>query len=282
MVLAQTSSDFNLGRSLQQGLTTIVDFLPKLVGFLIILLIGYIVARVVKGILTRGLQKVGLDRALHSGQAGQYVERLSPGASPSRLIGAIGFWLVFLAAVSIAVSAVGVPALDRFMAAIYAYLPKIVAALIIFVVAGAVATAVGGLVAKTMGDTPTGKVVGTIVPVLVMSIAGFMILDQLEIAPQIVTITYAALIGAVALGMALAFGLGGRDVAAQILSQAYRTGQERSDRVRQDLAVGRERGQQQAREARDAVHEKVDSGPRTTTAATGARDASTLDPGRRR
>ena len=195
-------SGFNLGASLQEGLTAIVAFLPKLVGVLLILLIGYIVAKVVKGVVTKLLQKVGLDKALHSGQAGQYVEQVSPGASPSKLIGTIGFWFVFLAAISIAVSATGVPALTMFLAAIYAYLPKVVAALLIFIVAGLIATAVGALVARTMGDTPTGKVVGTIVPVLVMAIAVFMILDQLEIAPQIVTITYAALMGALGLGLA--------------------------------------------------------------------------------
>ena len=80
-------------------------------------------------------------------------------------------------------------------------------------IAGVVAAAVGGLVARTMGDTPTGKVVGSVVPVLVMAIATFMILNQLQIAPEIVTITYAALIGGVFLAMALAFGLGGREVA---------------------------------------------------------------------
>lgn len=209
-------SEFNITNSLENGVTAIVEFLPKLVGFLIILLIGYIVARVVKGILTKLLQKVGLDKALHSSPAGKYVEQASPGASPAKLIGSIGFWLVFLVAISVAVSATGVPALTQFLAAIYAYLPKIIAALLIFVVAGAIATAVGALVAKTMGDTPTGKIVGTIMPVLVMAIAAFMILDQLEIAPQIVTITYAALLGALALGMALAFGLGGRDAAARL------------------------------------------------------------------
>ena len=111
-----------------------------------------------------------------------------------------------------------------FLAAIYAYLPKVVAALLIFIVAGLIATAVGALVARTMGDTPTGKIVGTVVPVLVMAIAVFMILDQLEIAPQIVTITYAALMGSLGLGLALAFGLGGRQAAAELHRHGGREG----------------------------------------------------------
>jgi hypothetical protein len=142
------------------------------------------------------------------------------------------------------VSQLGIEALDNFVAVIGAYLPNIVAAVLIFVLAGAIAAAVGGLVARTMGDTPTGKIVGSVVPVLVMAIATFMILDQLEIAPEIVTITYAALIGGVFLAMALAFGLGGRDVAGRMLAEAYDKGRQQRDQVRRDIQLGRERGEQ--------------------------------------
>ena len=140
----------------------------QLVGFLIVLLIGYIIARVVKGVVTKLLQKVGLDRALHSGSTGQYVNKAAPDLKPSSLIGSLAFWFLFLGAVAIAVSQLGIAALDNFVAAIGAYIPNIIAAVLIFVIAGVVAAAVGGLVARTMGDTPTGKVVGSVVPVLVM------------------------------------------------------------------------------------------------------------------
>ena len=88
-----------------------------------------------------------------------------------------------------------------------------------------------------MGDTPTGRLVATAVPALVMAIAVFMILNQLEIATDVVTITYAALMGALALGMALAFGLGGRDVASRVLEDAYRRGQQERERIRAQRAT---------------------------------------------
>ena len=81
-----------------------------------------------------------------------------------------------------------------------------------------------------MGDTPTGKLVATVAPLLIMAIATFMILNQLQIAPAIVTITYAVLLGSLGLGMALAFGLGGRETAAQLVSGAYDKGQGRRTR----------------------------------------------------
>jgi hypothetical protein len=95
-----------------------------------------------------------------------------------------------------------------------------------------------------MGDTPTGKIVATVVPALVMVIALFMILDQLRIAETIVTIAFAATMGALALGLALAFGLGGRDVARRLLEDAYAQGRRAKDQARQDFAVGRDRAEE--------------------------------------
>ena len=269
----QPLAQVDVADSLETGLDRFFAFLPRLVAFLVILLVAYIVARVVKGILSRVLTKVGLDRALHSGQAGQYVERLSPGASPSRLIGSLAFWAVFLIGLSFAASSLGIQALTDFLAAIFGYLPKIIAAILIFVVAGALAAAIGGVVARTMGDTPTGKVVGAVVPVLIMGIATFMILDQLEIAPQIVTITYAALIGAMALGMALAFGLGGRDLAARMLEDTYRRGQRQQDQVRQDLEKGRDQAQQDAQRVRARAEQEMGPAPESPGSRAGSAQA---------
>jgi hypothetical protein len=86
-----------------------------------------------------------------------------------------------------------------------------------------------------------------------MAIAVFMILNQLHIAPEIVTITYAALIGAVALGSAIAFGLGGRSVAQRMLEDAYQRGQDEQDRVKRDLDTGKQRAEQRVDEAQTQV-----------------------------
>jgi hypothetical protein len=246
-----------VSESVQQGLDSLIGFVPKLLGFLIILAIGWVIAKVVKGVLTKALQKVGLDRALHTGHAGQWVDKVAPNSSPSRLVGSIAYWFIFLGALAIAVSQLGITALDNFVAAIGAYLPNIIAAVLIFVIAGAVAAAVGGLVARTMGDTPTGKIVGSVVPVLVMAIATFMILNQLQIATEIVTITYAALIGGVFLAMALAFGLGGREVAGRMLADAYEKGQQQRGQVRRDMETGKARAEQEGRRFKQEAEQRT-------------------------
>jgi hypothetical protein len=250
----------DVGSSVQEGLDAFFAFVPRLIGFLLILFIGYLIARVVKGVLQKLLDRVGVDRALHSGSTGSYVDRVAPDVRPSRVIGSLAFWFLFLGAIAIAVSQLGIAALDNFVAAIGAYIPNVIAAVLIFVIAGVVAAAVGGLVARTMGDTPTGKVVGSVVPVLVMAIATFMILDQLQIAPEIVTITYAALLGGVFLAMALAFGLGGRDVAGRMLADAYDRGQRERDTVRRDFEVGKERGKRDAERVKDEAQVRAGNG----------------------
>ena len=248
-----TLAAVDIGASLQTGLDSFFAFIPKLIGFLIVLAIGYIVAKIVKKLVVTLLEKVGLDKAMHSGSVGDYVNKAAPDFSPSKVIGTIAFWFIFLGAISIAVSQLGIPALNTFVASIAGYLPNVIAALLIFVIAGVIAAAIGGLVARTMGDTPTGKIVGSVVPVLVMAIATFMILNQLQIAPEIVTITYASLIGGVFLAMALAFGLGGREVAGQMLGDAYDKGRDNKGQVKDDMRTGRARAQRDAEQVKDTA-----------------------------
>ena len=107
--------------------------------------------------MTKLLEKIGADRAMHTGSTGEYVNRVAPGFKPSSVVGTIAFWFLFLGAIAIAVSQHGIAALDNFVVAIGAYLPNVLAAVLIFIVAVALSGAVGGFVARTMGDTPTGK-----------------------------------------------------------------------------------------------------------------------------
>src|SRR4051794_19184790 len=245
--MAPTAS-VDLGNSVQKTADTVAAYLPNIIGFLVILLIGYVIAKIVKAIVNKALQSFKVDERLTSTHAGGFVERVSPGGKPSRIVGGVAFWMIFLFALTAAIGALKIPAVTAYMNTVLAYLPNVVAAVLIFVIASAVATAVVAAVEKTMGDTPTGKVVETVVPGLVMAIASFMILTQLRIAPAIVTITYAALLGMLALAGALAFGLGGRDVAARLLESAYQTGQDAREQVRADAEQGKERAQDQADE----------------------------------
>ena len=252
-------ADFNASDSVQNAFTELVAFLPNLIGALLILLLGYIVAKVLGGVATRALGSSGFDHAIHREPTGQWIKRVIP--RPSNLAGAVVFWAIFLGAVSIAVDVLGIEALENLVAAIYSYLPNVIAALLIFVVAVAIAAGVATLSSKLLGDTSLGRIVSTVAPILVLAIATFMVLDQLKIAETIVTITYAALLGSLALGSALAFGLGGRDVAAQMLQGAYTKGQENKDQLKRELELGKERAKQEAERIKEEKLEPDEGSP---------------------
>ncbi len=239
----------DVGESFENALDDFFAFLPRLLAFLIILVIGWIVASLVRAAVRKLLEKLGVDRHVRSSQANQYVERAMPGASPSSGIARVVFLLVFAFFFFTAIGALNVPALTDFMNDVLAYLPNIIVAIVIFVVAAVVSGAVAAGIAKVMGDTTTGKVAATVVPALVMVIALFMILEQLNIAPEIVRIAFGATMFALALGLALAFGLGGRSVAQRMLEDAYDAGQRNKGQIAQDLQAGRDRAKAEAQSA---------------------------------
>jgi len=233
-----TVAAVEISQSVQRALDDLLGFIPTLLGFLILLLIGFLIAKALQKAVAVALEKAGADRALRSGASGEVVNRIAPDFSPSALIGRVVFWFVFLGALSIAIGSLGITALNDVLADVFAYLPNIIAAILIFIVASAVAGFLAQLITRVMGETPSGRLAATAVPALVMAIAIFMILNQLEIATSIVTITYAAVMGALALGMALAFGLGGRDLASRRLEDAYRKGQAERQRLRVQRSDG--------------------------------------------
>lgn len=255
-LLAQAGG-FNVLQSVQDGFSTLMNYLPQFIGALLVLIIGYFIAKLLQKALTKLLNKFRLDDRLTAGQGGQYVERFSPQGSPARLVGLVVFWVLMLFVISSAIGTLGIPALTAFMNQVLSYLPNVIAALLIFLIAAAIAGGVGGFAHRAMGDTPTGRVVRTVAPSLVMVIAVFMILTQLNIAPIIVSATFIALIGSLALGSALAFGLGGREAAADLINSGYRRARQEQDTVKHDMQLGRERAERDTERAREYARQSA-------------------------
>ena len=119
----------DVGDSLQQGFDQFFAFLPNLLAFLVILVVGYFVAKLVKAIVAKALDKLGVDKKLNESDARQYVDRVMPGASPSNGIGQAVFYLVFIFFLFSAIGALQIPALTTFMNDVLAYLPNVIAAI---------------------------------------------------------------------------------------------------------------------------------------------------------
>lgn len=230
----------NVSEYLRNFLNNIIEALPDILGALLILLIGYLVAKGVAAVVERALRAAHLNRLVHSAKGGSFIQRAVP--NPSHLLARITFWLLFLFAISVAVSVLGIPALVELVNNIYAYVPNVLAAILIFLVAGAIAGGISTFVTNIMGDTPTGKIVATAAPIIVMGLATFMILDQLQIAPAIVTITYAGLVATAV----LAFGLGGKEAAGRLMMNVYEAGRRKSEMAASDWRTGKERAKGKA------------------------------------
>lgn len=241
----------DIGDSFQGFSDTFFEWLPRLVGALVLLLIFWVIARTVSAIVSRALPKTGVDRAVRSGKYGEYVARYASGFTPSAVVAATAFWFILLTGVLLALSTLGIKALDNAIASVVGYLPNVVAAVLILVVAIAIAGVVGGAITKLMGDTALGKIAATLVPILVLTIAAFMALVQLRIAVPIVTGTYYIVLGGIALAAALAFGLGGRDAASRLLDGAYQKGEAVMPQVKAEASLAKERAAERADELRE-------------------------------
>ncbi len=221
-----------------------VDWIPNLIGAIFILIIGWIIALILKSVVKSLLENTGLNRKMEESPADSFVRKLTD--NPALTIGSIVYWLVIIVTVTIVIGALEIPVLTDLVNRIYGYVPNLIAAIFILLLALSFSGLVSSMLIRWMGDTPTGRIASTVIPVIILSIAGFAILEQLGIAPVIISTTYIALIGAFSLAFALAFGLGGRDVAAKILEQAYDRGARGMSQVRRDVHVGAERATQDA------------------------------------
>jgi hypothetical protein len=183
----------------------IVAFLPHLLSAVLILAVGYGVAVLLRMLTRRLLHGAGFDR---------FVERrVHPKAtsrgSPSAGAGGVVFWIVLLAAITMASRALGLETLSAGLSRILRYVPHVLVACVIVAVGAAVGRLLGNLVADVSNQSVAGVARGAVI-----GLAIFMALDELQVAHGIVLTTFTLLVGAAAAAAAISFGLGNRDLAA--------------------------------------------------------------------
>jgi hypothetical protein len=236
-------------------------WLPSLIGAVVILIVAYIVARVVAGIVRRVAARTKLDHHVDNSVVGDYKRGMAPRLSVTNLIAGVVFWFVMGTGILLAIGTLQIPLLDNAIGTVVGYLPNVLAAVLILAVGVAIAGVVGAFAARLAGDTTLGRLVGTAVPIVVVAIAIAMALVQLEISPPIVIATYVIVLGSVGLGLALAFGLGGRAVAADLLRTAYDKGAEVMPQMQEEAELVRDRASDQADSARERIQEKTPKRP---------------------
>jgi small-conductance mechanosensitive channel len=215
----QTAAEF--GERIQDSFAQIGAFVPSLLGALVILFAGYLLAKLAQRGTARLLRRLHLNEALERGGVLHAVERTGATVNPARVVADLVFWLVMFAVLLIAANALGLRSLAEVFGELVGYIPSVIAAVVIVIVGIVLGNFVGGLIQASAGTIHGGPTLARVGRVGVIVIAVFMALQELGVATEIVTTAFASLFGAVALAMALAFGLGNRELAGQVTREWY-------------------------------------------------------------
>src|SRR5215218_8583987 len=210
MILMLQDQSEVMFQPLQNALSTFLSYIPQLIGALIILIIGYIVAKVLQAVVGRVLQAVGFDRWMERGGIKQFFDRAETNQTPHSILGQLVFWFVFIIAITMAADALGIPQVS-------AVLAQPIASILILILAALLANFLAGIVRGATGS----ETLSSIARYAIIVYAVFAALTQLGIAVQLTANTFLIVLGAVALAGAIAFGIGGREVARDILEKAY-------------------------------------------------------------
>ena len=192
---------------IENAWSNVITFVPKLLAALLILLVGYFVAKVVAGILNKVLERVGFDRVVERGGVRQVLARSKYDASD--ILAKLAFWTIMLLVLQLAFGVFGANPVSDLLRGLIAYLPNVFVAILILVIAAAIARAVTDLLSNLLGTVQGGQVLAKGAGVAILVFAIFAALDQLNIAPRIVTGLWYALLAAVVGSVIVAVGGGG-------------------------------------------------------------------------
>jgi hypothetical protein len=214
--------------------SNVVTFVPKLAAALVIILVGYLVAKVVAGVLNKVLERVGFDRAVERGGIKRALERSK--YDPSDILAKIVYWALALLTLQMAFGVFGPNPISDLLRGVIAYLPKVFVAILIIVIAGAIAKAVTDLLTNLLSSVSYGRQLATGAGVAVMVLGVFAALDQLEIAQNIVNGLWYAILAVIVGSAVVAFGGGGIPVARRYLERAADKAEQRAPEVRDQVA----------------------------------------------
>jgi hypothetical protein len=207
--------------------------IPRLLAFAAIIVIGWLIASLIARGIAALLRTMNFnDLAARSGFSG-FLLNAGVRTDPSGALAVTGKWFVRLIALIVAFDALGLPAVSQVLQQLLLWLPNVVVAIVILVIAGLVATGLASLVrgATAQAGFTNAGLLATVTRVAVWGFGIVVAVNQLGIATSLVNTLFMGLVGAVALALGLSFGLGGRDTAAQIVRNWYGAVQQASPKI---------------------------------------------------
>jgi Conserved TM helix/Mechanosensitive ion channel len=208
------------GQALLTLLNEVLLFLPRLLTFAVILIVGYIIARVVRALLTKGLRAVHFDNIATRAGVTRALELAGTHLDAAAVLAEVVFWWIFLVFIEMAVDALGLTQITAFINAVLGYIPNVFVAILILIIGALIANVVADVVKGAAGEAGL-----TMAPMLagvarwaILLFAFLAALTQLNVAQNMIFILFAALVGMMALAGGLALGLGGVDTARGLIS----------------------------------------------------------------
>jgi hypothetical protein len=223
--------DFQGG--IENAWSNVATFVPKLAAGLLILVVGYVVAKLISRILDRILERVGFDRVVERGGVRQVLARSK--YDPSDILAKLVFWAIMLFVLQLAFGVFGSNPISELLGGLIAYLPNVFVAIVILVVAAAVARAVTDLLANLLSAVQGGQLLARGAGIAVLVFAAFAALDQLQIAPRIVTGLWYAILAAVVGSVIVAVGGGGIRTMQRYWDQTANRAEQRGPQLRQQV-----------------------------------------------
>ena len=178
------------------GFRSVATFIPKLIGFLVILLVGYFVAKIIAKLVDKLLERAGFDRAVERGGIKKALATSSYDASD--IVAKLVFFAIFIPFLSAAVGTLGIQALQAPLAAFIALIPRIIVAIILVVIGAVIAGTVKTFIQNALGGLSYGKALANAASILIL--LGFIksALDQVGIATTVTGPLLIAILGTVA------------------------------------------------------------------------------------
>ncbi len=184
----------DFGGAVTDGFRTIATFIPKLIGFLLILIVGYFIAKIISKIVGKLLDRVGFDGVVERGGIKRALAKSKMDASD--IVAKIVFFAIFIPVLSAAIGVLGIASLEAPLAAFIALIPKILVAIVLIVIGAALAGFVKNLVSSALGGLSYGNGLATAAAALIMVLFVKAALDEVGIAQ---TVTSAVLFTALAI-----------------------------------------------------------------------------------
>ena len=219
--------------ALANALNLVLTFIPKFLGFLVILLVGWIIASVVSRALTLLLRKIGFDRLSDRIGLTRLEQRMGVRMDPAGILGKLVYWFLFLIFLVPATDAMGIPTVSAVLSGLVAYIPNVFVAILVLFLGTLAATFVADIVRGAVASAHMGSpgIFAGIARWAIIGFAALVALEQLKITPDLINELFGAIVAAAAIAFGLAFGLGGQDAARRWLARGETTISTAADRI---------------------------------------------------